>query len=93
VHRIGRTGRAGEEGAAVSLVSSDELKQLRGIQRLLEKRDPVAFDAGVCAQSVFGGAQATIRTSSQDSVAKAEARQTRQETFVKRAPFVQSCAR
>jgi ATP-dependent RNA helicase RhlE len=37
VHRIGRTGRAGEEGAAVSLVSSDELKQLRGIQRLLKK--------------------------------------------------------
>jgi ATP-dependent RNA helicase RhlE len=37
VHRIGRTGRACEEGAAVSLVSSDELKLLRGIQRLLKK--------------------------------------------------------
>jgi ATP-dependent RNA helicase RhlE len=37
VHRIGRTGRACEEGAAVSLVSFDELKLLRGIQRLLKK--------------------------------------------------------
>jgi ATP-dependent RNA helicase RhlE len=37
VHRIGRTGRAGEEGAALSLVSPDEAKQLRDIERLLKK--------------------------------------------------------
>ncbi|MEL6491993.1 MAG: DEAD/DEAH box helicase [Cyanobacteria bacterium J06634_6] len=38
VHRIGRTGRAGNEGQAVSLVCVDEKQLLRGIERLL-KRD------------------------------------------------------
>jgi ATP-dependent RNA helicase RhlE len=37
VHRIGRTGRAGECGMALSLVSSEEGKLLSGIQRLLKK--------------------------------------------------------
>ena len=35
VHRIGRTGRAGSEGEAVSLVCADEIKQLRDIERLI----------------------------------------------------------
>ncbi len=38
VHRIGRTGRAGVEGEALSLVSPDERGHLRDIQRVL-KRD------------------------------------------------------
>ena len=37
VHRIGRTGRAGMSGHAVSLVSSDENSYLRDIERLLKK--------------------------------------------------------
>jgi len=37
VHRIGRTGRAGAEGEALSLVSHDERIQLRDIERLLKK--------------------------------------------------------
>ena len=40
VHRIGRTGRAGNEGQAVSLVCVDEKDLLRGIERLLKKRIP-----------------------------------------------------
>ncbi len=36
VHRIGRTARAGLEGQAVSLVSADEIDQLRDIERLIK---------------------------------------------------------
>lgn len=35
VHRIGRTGRAGATGHAISLVSADEAKQLFDIERLI----------------------------------------------------------
>ncbi|MCF6226645.1 MAG: DEAD/DEAH box helicase [Xanthomonadales bacterium] len=42
VHRIGRTGRAGSRGLAISLVSADETKQLSDIEHvineLLERR-------------------------------------------------------
>ncbi|GMQ89013.1 MAG: ATP-dependent RNA helicase RhlE [Gammaproteobacteria bacterium] len=40
VHRIGRTGRAGNEGEAMSLVCVDELKLLRDIERLLKRDIP-----------------------------------------------------
>ena len=35
VHRIGRTGRAGEEGQAISLVSHDEVSALRLVEKLI----------------------------------------------------------
>ncbi|MCK6392707.1 DEAD/DEAH box helicase [Zoogloea sp.] len=37
VHRIGRTGRAGSSGAAVSLVDRDELPLLKDIERLMKR--------------------------------------------------------
>ncbi|MCK5121936.1 MAG: DEAD/DEAH box helicase [Methylococcales bacterium] len=37
VHRIGRTGRAGSEGEAISLVSVDEVKLLSGIENLIRQ--------------------------------------------------------
>jgi len=40
VHRIGRTGRAGATGQAVSLVCADEFKQLSDIERLIKKLLP-----------------------------------------------------
>ena len=40
VHRIGRTGRAGESGHALSLVSADEGKLLAGIEKLIKKQLP-----------------------------------------------------
>ncbi len=35
VHRIGRTGRAGKEGVSTSLVTIDELKSLKDIEKML----------------------------------------------------------
>ncbi|RLA21817.1 MAG: hypothetical protein DRQ61_07830 [Gammaproteobacteria bacterium] len=40
VHRIGRTGRAGREGEAMSLVCVDELKLLKDIERLIKREIP-----------------------------------------------------
>ncbi len=40
VHRIGRTGRAGSNGEAISLVSADEAKMLQDIERLIQKKIP-----------------------------------------------------
>ncbi len=40
VHRIGRTGRAGKKGIAVSLVCIDEADFLRDIERLLKQEIP-----------------------------------------------------
>jgi ATP-dependent RNA helicase RhlE len=37
VHRIGRTGRAGAEGCAISFVSSDEFTNLRDIEQLIQQ--------------------------------------------------------
>jgi ATP-dependent RNA helicase RhlE len=42
VHRIGRTGRAGATGLAISLVSPDETGLLKDIEKVLRKSVPVA---------------------------------------------------
>ncbi len=41
VHRIGRTGRAGSTGQAVSLVMDEEKKLLKAIERLIQTQIPV----------------------------------------------------
>ena len=46
VHRIGRTGRAGNVGEAVSLVSVDENKLLRDIEKLIKRELPKAVIQG-----------------------------------------------
>lgn len=56
VHRIGRTGRAGHSGIAVSFCSSEERPLLKDIQKLIGKTIPVVEDhpfvseAGMVAQ-------------------------------------------
>jgi ATP-dependent RNA helicase RhlE len=48
VHRIGRTGRAGSNGAAISLVDSEELPHLKNIERLIKHQiERVAIDSFV----------------------------------------------
>lgn len=46
VHRIGRTGRAGKKGIAVSLVCVDEKDFLRDIERLLKQEIPKVLIPG-----------------------------------------------
>ena len=64
VHRIGRTGRAGAVGEAVSLVSSDEAPLLRDIERLLGRRLP-AQTALADSRPAAPGDSAPHRTRSQ----------------------------
>jgi ATP-dependent RNA helicase RhlE len=46
IHRIGRTGRAGATGEAISLVTIDEADLLRGVQRLLRRAIPWTVEDG-----------------------------------------------
>ncbi|WP_397363472.1 DEAD/DEAH box helicase [Olleya sp. R77988] len=46
VHRIGRTGRAGANGEAISLVSADETTFLRDIQKLIGMKLPIEIMEG-----------------------------------------------
>jgi ATP-dependent RNA helicase RhlE len=58
VHRIGRTGRAGNEGMAVSLVSPDESKLLRSIESLTGQEIP---------QQVLDGYEVTTHAQQQNA--------------------------
>ena len=44
VHRIGRTARAGETGAAISFVTAEERGQLKAVERFIRKTIPVDRD-------------------------------------------------
>jgi ATP-dependent RNA helicase RhlE len=44
IHRIGRTGRAGASGIALSFCDAEEKEFLRDIQKLIERRIPVVED-------------------------------------------------
>lgn len=46
VHRIGRTGRAGANGKALSLVSADETSYLKSIEKLTQQKLPVEIVPG-----------------------------------------------
>ncbi len=46
VHRIGRTGRAGSPGHAISLVDGEETKHLAGIERLIKQKIDRATPTG-----------------------------------------------
>jgi ATP-dependent RNA helicase RhlE len=44
VHRIGRTGRAGADGVALSFCTASEHRELRAIERLIGQKVPIADD-------------------------------------------------
>ncbi|MBL3601068.1 MAG: ATP-dependent RNA helicase RhlE [gamma proteobacterium endosymbiont of Lamellibrachia anaximandri] len=68
VHRIGRTGRAGNEGEAASLVCVDEHKLLKDIERLLKRSIPQEMlpgyepDPNIKAEPIRNGRNSTRHT-------------------------------
>ncbi len=65
VHRIGRTGRAGCKGEAVSLVSGEEQKLLADIEKLLKRQLPrITVTGFVSASSYVTGPTETKNTAS-----------------------------
>jgi ATP-dependent RNA helicase RhlE len=73
VHRIGRTGRAGNQGEAFSLVSVDEHKLLRDIESLLKRKiSSVAIegyvpDPSIPAEPIQSGRSNPVGSRSKDS--------------------------
>ncbi|WP_159455479.1 DEAD/DEAH box helicase [Pseudobacteriovorax antillogorgiicola] len=75
VHRIGRTGRAGEKGMAISLVSPKERHRLRSIQHVakgkIEKQTPPSVQSIIKAQkekihAKLAGALDSLQNSSEE---------------------------
>jgi ATP-dependent RNA helicase RhlE len=51
VHRIGRTGRAGHEGRAISLATPDQRGEVRNIERVMQKVLPIVRHPEIRAAS------------------------------------------
>ena len=65
VHRIGRTGRAGATGIALSFCGSGEREELRAIERLIGQKVPMAPDQPQREKSTSGdGSHGSSRPSS-----------------------------
>jgi ATP-dependent RNA helicase RhlE len=57
IHRIGRTGRAGASGEAISFCSPDEERLLTEIERMLKRSIPVAAADGIPAERASAQAE------------------------------------
>jgi ATP-dependent RNA helicase RhlE len=65
VHRIGRTARAGASGAAISFCDTEEMANLRAIEKLIHRAIPVKTIPGGLDQGAVRGGKAEIRFSDQ----------------------------
>lgn len=80
VHRIGRTGRAGSNGQALSLVCVDEHKLLRDIERLLKRDLPKVVvdgyrpDPSIRAEPIQNGRQGRNTRNSKNSPSRGTAK-------------------
>ncbi|WP_106794853.1 DEAD/DEAH box helicase [Aquimarina sp. Aq78] len=61
VHRIGRTGRAGASGEAISLVSQEEISYVKGIEKLLGEKLQSEIVAGFEPTASFEKPASTSR--------------------------------
>lgn len=56
VHRIGRTGRAGAEGHAISFALPEEHEEIRAVERLIRKTLPVSIPPGASPMDILSPA-------------------------------------
>ena len=70
VHRIGRTGRAGAKGEAISLVSPEEAHLLGAIEKLLKKNIPRVSDTGYESVSLDTRKKIKVKPSKQNGKKK-----------------------
>ncbi len=66
IHRIGRTGRAGASGEAISLVAPEEEKYLADIERLLKKKIEIVSASGFDPSAVHAERPSRTARSSAD---------------------------
>lgn len=66
IHRIGRTGRAGKHGNAVSLVSPDEHQKLAAIEKLIKLKIPQHTVPGFDAEASPDSAYRVVRNQGAD---------------------------
>ena len=89
IHRIGRTGRAGASGEAISLVAPEEESYLADIERLLKKKvDIVTADGFDLATARFDKPERTSRGKPGERPARAP----RETSRAKSAPAAERAA-
>jgi ATP-dependent RNA helicase RhlE len=73
VHRIGRTGRAGQKGTALSFCDVEEKDYLRGIEKLICKKIPLieehSYKASASVKSL-DGSKVTVKPTTSNKVNK-----------------------
>ncbi len=60
VHRIGRTGRAGHEGRAISFATPDQRGDVRNIERVMKKSLPIAKHPDIKASEFYSAPSRTF---------------------------------
>jgi ATP-dependent RNA helicase RhlE len=84
VHRIGRTGRAGASGEAISLISGDEMEYKRGIEKLLGEKFELKIVSGFepidpeTAPEPMGGGRKSFRPDTRSNDGRGSRPQERQ---------------
>ena len=82
IHRIGRTGRAGASGEAISFCSPDEERLLTEIERMLKRSIPVAAADGIPAERAPAHTEREPRAARESRAAR-EPRQARETRAAK----------
>ena len=87
VHRIGRTGRAGAKGEAISLVSPEEAHLLGAIEKVLKKNIPRVADTGYESVSLDTKKKIKVKPKKQNDKNKATYRSKPKRNSTKRKVF------